>query len=284
MIRALNALTGLTAVFTTREGGMSQAPFASRNLGFFAGDAEAVVAENWRLTLSELKLTAKTLVLPRLVHGTQCAWVADVNEPNPDENDAHESPDVEGEKQRLMHPRESRSGLLCIAPPACDAVATQSTNLALAVTMADCMGILIADPSTGCLAAVHAGWRGTRDQVLAKTLADLFTQGRANPESTWISLGPALGTQNLGLGDEVLAGMDGRYVHALQKPKPEQAGRARYGLDMRAWNRDQALSMGIRPNHIEDMAQCTYDRPKQFFSYRREGARSGRMAAILAWE
>jgi polyphenol oxidase len=249
-------IPGLVAGFTTKHGGVSQAPYATRNLGFFAGDAEATVAENWRTLLADLGLGDHGLVLPRLVHGANWAWI---------ENDASVGNNA--------WPRETRAGLVLLAPPEADAVATMANDLVLAVTMADCMGMLIYDSATGCMAAVHAGWRGTRAGILQHTLRGLFAAGHAKPQTTWVGLGPALGTGRLGLSEEILATMDARFVQDIDMGR---------GLDMRAWNRQQALEAGLAPERIESVDLCTYDTPEHLFSYRREGPQSGRMAALIA--
>lgn len=247
-------LPRLKAGFTTRQGGLSPSPFHSRNLGFFAGDAPEIVAENWRQTLSEAGLAGRPLALPRLVHGVDLAVLA--------------SPE--------NYQMTSQGGLRRHAPAACDAVASRHPDWVLAVTMADCLAILLADPVTGLIGAVHAGWRGTRDGILEVTLRRLFAQGEAHPESLRIALGPALSAPRLGLGADITAGMESRYL----QPTMEAKG---LGLDMRAWNRDQALACGVADAHIEHWSLCTYENPDLCFSYRRDGARSGRMAALIAW-
>jgi polyphenol oxidase len=247
-------LPGIKAGFTTRLGGLSPAPYSTCNLGFISGDKPENVAANWRQTLATQGLIKHRLALPRLVHGSEMAWVEGLGDP----------------EMRL-----TTGGFHRHAPPDCDAVATQDRRWALAVTMADCMGILITDPTTGLIAAVHAGWRGTRDRILEVTLRQLLQAGRARAESVRLCLGPALSAPRLELGPEVTATMAKPYLVPI-------AGAEKQGLDMRAWNRDQARSCGIRHEHIEEIPYCTFDNPELFFSYRRDGKASGRMAAIIA--
>ncbi len=251
---AFSDLPQFKAGFTTREGGLSTSPFDSRNLGFFAGDAPETVANNWRKTLADAGLVGRPLALPRLVHGTDLVVL-----PSPQTCEMKE-----------------QGGLLRHAPSDCDAVASRNREWVLAVTMADCLAILLADPATGLIGAVHAGWRGTRDGILEVTLRRLFDQGEAYPESLRLAMGPALSAPRLGLGAEVTSGMESRYL----QPLTEAGG---LGLDMRSWNRDQALACGVAEAHMEQWPLCTYDNPDLFFSYRRDGARSGRMAAFIAW-
>jgi polyphenol oxidase len=247
-------LPGIKAGFTTRLGGLSPSPYASCNLGLLSGDSPENVAVNWQQTLATQGLAKHRLALPGLVHGREMAWV--------------EGP---GDPDRVV----TTGGLRRHAPPSCDAVATQDRQWALAVTMADCMGILITDPTTGLIAAVHAGWRGTRDGILAVTLRQLLQAGRARAESLRLCFGPALSAPRLELGPEVTVTMDPQYLVPIVAAEKQ-------GLDMRAWNHDQALTCGIRHDHIEAIPYCTFDNPELFFSYRRDGKTSGRMAAIIA--
>jgi len=247
----LTHIPGLIAVFTTRPGGFSSGAYASRNLGFYSGDEEEIVAENWRLTLADIGLEMKKLAMPKLVHGHAMTFAE------------------AGEDAWVQTGRIKR-----YAPGGYDAIATLDPAFALAVTMADCQGILLADPSTGLLAAIHAGWRGTRDGIVKKTLSSLFSAGKAKPETLSMAMSPSLCPRHLALGPDVHLGMDKRFLVAVEKG---------IALDMSGWNREQALECGVTADHIQLPAACNHENPDRFFSYRRDGAASGRMAAIIGW-
>lgn len=265
-IPAFTQFPEIRAGFTTRWGDRTSpplsspptSPFSERNLGFFSGDEESKVALNWQQTLEALGFGLKTLVLPRMNHGTESIEI--------------KSPSLLTETQ----PYDFRSGLKILAPRDRDAVYTRSAEYVLAVTMADCMPILVYDPTTQCRAAIHSGWRGTRDGILRQTLDKLFQQGHAKPGTTWLCMGPAIGAKRLELGPEVMVTVDKRFAVAW-----EANGQIKHGMDMLAWNVQQALDLGVAAVQIETVGRCTYDEPDFFFSYRRDGARSGRMAALI---
>jgi copper oxidase (laccase) domain-containing protein len=119
---------------------------------------------------------------------------------------------------------------------------------------------------------VHAGWRGTRARILAKLLRALAETGRIRPEKTWVAFGPCLRPQTLAIGPEVATQLDTRFLS-------EKAGRIHF--DMPADNRAQALESGIAPGHIRDLGGDTLTEPERYFSYRRDGAASGRLAAFI---
>jgi len=237
-------LPGIRAFFTTRRGGESTGSFDSLNLGAYAGDDPAAVERNWARLLESQGLEGHGLALPRLCHGAAIAAVDGLR------------PDT---------PRESLSGV--------DAVYTRQPGWVLAVTMADCLPALIADPVTRCVAAVHAGWRGTRDEILGKTLSMLFAEGHCDPRSTRVMLGPCLSARSLEIGEDVASTLPAAHV-------VRENGRAWF--DLRGANRAQALAAGVSPGNVAQNPLCTRENPHLFFSYRGEGGVTGRMAACIA--
>ena len=236
-------LPGIRAFFTTRQGGISIGPYASLNLGHLSGDNPETVDKNWSLLLEAKGFGGHGLALPRLCHG---AVSAEVGAP---ENVA---------------PAESLEAV--------DAVFTQSDKWVLAVTMADCLPALIADPATRCVAAVHAGWRGTRDRILEITLQRLFSEGRCNPATTYVTFGPCLSTFALEISEDVAVLLPQRHVHR---------DKGRYYFDLRGANRAQALDAGVPPGNITESPICTRENEALCFSYRRDGGVTGRMAACI---
>jgi polyphenol oxidase len=240
IIPVLENAPGIRAFFTTRRGGVSGGIFTSLNLGYFSGDDPAKVRQNWDLLLNSQGLKGKTPVIPRLCHGDKAAEIS-----------GREKATLEGT----------------------DAVFTREENWVLAVTMGDCLAALIADPETRCVAAVHAGWRGSRDNILGKTLTRLFNGGCCRPESTWIAFGPCLSTPALEISAEVAQTLPIAHVH-------RQANH--FFFDLRSCNRAQAEAAGALSGHITEMKACTRTDGDRFFSHRRDGAVSGRMAACIA--
>ncbi|HLP43313.1 MAG TPA: polyphenol oxidase family protein [Fibrobacteria bacterium] len=244
----------MRAFFSTRKGGYSAGAYAGLNLGFRCGDDPLAVNANWAEALGQEGLDGRTLVLPRMVHGDVLA-------------------DADAFAASLEEAGVSEEAMVRLEPEGADAVCTRSRKRVLAVTMADCLTALIHDPERATVAAVHAGWRGTRSRILSKTLETLAAAGSIRPESTWVAFGPCLRGNSLEVGPEVAAELEPRFVR--------EAG-GRFYFDMPACNRAQALACGIPDSQVRDMGGDTLTDPEACFSFRRDGAASGRMAAVIA--
>ena len=157
---------GVRAAFTTRQGGVSGAPWDSFNLGAHVGDAhEAVVANRARLT-SMLSLRSEP------------AWMSQVH--GVDVFDLDKAGDL-------------------LAPPTADAVITHERGRVCAIMVADCLPVLFVSRDGSRIGAAHAGWRGLAAGVLEKTVAALGVPG--SQLSAWF--GPAISRDHFEVGDEV---------------------------------------------------------------------------------
>ncbi|GLW10949.1 laccase domain protein [Microtetraspora sp. NBRC 13810] len=143
--------------FTDRHGGVSAAPFDSRNLGALTSDDPAAVAENRAKTAADLGLAPGRLVFLRQVHSAEVVYVT---EPFPGE------------------------------PPALDGAVTDRPGLGLAVLGADCAPVLVADPDNGVVGAAHAGRKGTVGGVVTELVAEMVRRG-ADPSRATAVIGPA---------------------------------------------------------------------------------------------
>jgi YfiH family protein len=216
------------------------------NLGYNTGDDRETVSRNWDLVLASQSLTGLTPLIPKLCHGD--VWLdADLASP--------------GDTTALQE---------------ADAVFTRQRRRAIAVTTADCLAALIVDTDSRCIAAVHAGWRGTRDHILGKTLAHLFASGRCQPATTHVALGPCLSLSALELGDEVAQTLPQHHIERINN---------RPHFDLRGCNREQAIASGVHSERLSLHGACTFGDPDLYFSYRRSqrdgtGA-TGRLAAYI---
>lgn len=164
-------------------------------------------------------------------------------------------------------------------PPEGDALVSDRAGLALGVWVADCLPILICDPRTRALAAVHAGWRGTASGVLPETIRALRESYGVRASDVRIAIGPAIGPCCFEVGRDV--------VDALTTSDPGAAAfvyrGASHRIDLREANRAQALTAGVSSEHIHVTPLCTMCRPDLFESYRRSGGGAARMAGMIAW-
>jgi YfiH family protein len=156
-----------------------------------------------------------------------------------------------------------------------DASVTSIPETLLGVQTADCVPILIADSEGRCVAAIHAGWRGTAARIVEKTVGRLTTKYRVPPANLSAAIGPHIGSCCYEVGPEVVEGIaDGEAIEFRPEfPKPH--------LNLAVANRNQLLNAGLKPEQIDSTALCTRCRADLFFSYRREGEHTGRMLSVI---
>jgi hypothetical protein len=141
------------------------------------------------------------------------------------------------------------------------------------IRTADCVPILLADPLSGRVGAVHAGWRGVARRILAETVAAI-----ASPADRLLAaVGPCLCTACFEVGDEVVEAL----VPASGVAIVARSHGAKPHVDLRLAVRLQLRALGVDDACIEDVAGCTRCEPDRFFSYRRDGANAGRQMAVI---
>jgi len=152
-----------------------------------------------------------------------------------------------------------------------DAFITDRKNLPLAIFTADCLSIFLFDPQTPAIGLVHAGWRGTREFIFAKTLQQMRRQFGTQSQNVEVSFGPLI----RGCCYEVGGEFENIFSQGLSKQEE------RYFLDLAGINRAQAVDMGVETANIRDAGICTACRNEEFFSFRREAGSSGRMISVM---
>ncbi|WP_353674438.1 peptidoglycan editing factor PgeF [Synechocystis sp. LKSZ1] len=192
-----------------------------------------------------------------------------------------------------MHQGDSEAIL-----PGADGVLSDQARQAVWVASADCTPALIGDVTTGQVAAVHAGWRGTAQRILPVTVQRFLTNGSQLADLR-VALGPAISgevyqvhrqvalavgksTQDPGdadLAEDVyLAGlMTLAEPPLLPDTKPDH-----YRLDVRCINQLQLTNLGLKPEQLSIAPYCTYKNPDHFFSYRRTGAKNVQWSGIVS--
>lgn len=232
-------LAGFPHGFTTRLGGASGPPFDSLNLGGAVGDDPGRVADNWAAVERE---TGLSFARVKQVHGARAVRL-----------DAASPPAVEA-----------------------DVVVSRTPGLAACVSVADCVPILVADPSTGLVAAVHAGWRGTLARAVAEAVRALAAEAGAPPSRLLASIGPSIGPCCYEVSPDLAA----RFAAEIG-PEVVSARRAP-ALDLWAANAVILAAAGVPSSRIELLRRCTSCEREVFFSHRRDAGRTGRQAAFIA--
>lgn len=184
---------------------------------------------------------------------------------------------VHGAVVRVVRPGEPAD-----APPDADAAITAEPGTAVAVVAADCVPILLADPATGAVGAVHAGWRGTAARVAGAAVSGMGREFGVDPARLVAAIGPSIGACCYDVGEELLgafaeAGHSATDVAAWFSR--DQAGRLR--LDLWLANADQLAHAGVPRDRIHVSGLCTKTHANVFESFRADGDQAGRMAALV---
>jgi YfiH family protein len=158
------------------------------------------------------------------------------------------------------------------APPRADAAVARSPGTVCAVTIADCMPVLLAHEEGKVVGIAHAGWRGLAAGVLEATLEAM----RVPPRSVVAWLGPAIGPLAYEVGEEVRAAFLARDAQTEAAFAPARAGHWR--LDLYAAARQRLGARGVA--RVHGGAFCTHSDAQRFFSWRRDRAVE-RMAALV---
>jgi polyphenol oxidase len=162
-----------------------------------------------------------------------------------------------------------------------DALITNVPNICIAIKTADCIPVLLYDPQHKAMAAIHAGWRGTVGRIVAKTIDSMKQEYGTLPENLIAGIGPGIGPEVYEVGLEVVEVVHqqlGRN-HGLIQYYPQKSDHQKSPyLDLWKANYVQLLESGLPEENIEIAELCTFSHPKEFYSARRDGAATGRMA------
>lgn len=156
--------------------------------------------------------------------------------------------------------------------PHCDGLVTNRSSLYLAVTVADCTPVVLYDTKNNVIAGVHAGWRGTAAKIAVNALKTMSHRYSTIPSDVVAFIGPSAGGCCYEVGEEVAKSFPKECITPLKNKK--------YLLDVKKTNLLQLLENGLQESHIEVHSDCTIHN-KEYHSYRRDGAQSGRMLAII---
>lgn len=180
----INALPGFAAGFSTRNGGVSSAPFGTLNLGLSVADDAAAVEENRRRFFEALGFQPHQAAIAGQVHGSAVRVV-------------------------------SEGGLY----RGCDALVTDRPGVLLCIIAADCAAILLADPEARVVGACHAGWRGAVARIADRTIEVMADLG-ADPSRIHAYIGPCISEAAFEVGPEVAAQFDEAFVHPRADANP----------------------------------------------------------------
>jgi hypothetical protein len=244
----------VTAVVSTRHGGVSTGPYGSLNLGGHVGDKPEAVAENRRrlaaavgadrLTIADQQHTATVAVVDGALAGRGHDGVADS----------------------------------AAAFPGTDAMITNLPDVALTILVADCAPVVLYDPVRRAAGVAHSGRVGTVKGVIPQTIEAMTATFGSAPADLLIGIGPAIGAASYEIGAaeaaEVTAAFAGAEKRLLTPTRPGHAA-----FDLATAIRRQLRTAGVPAGNVHDLAIDTRTRTDDFFSDRAVRP-CGRFAAI----
>ncbi len=157
--------------------------------------------------------------------------------------------------------------------PDTDALITQKHGLTLAIQVADCAAVLIAEPDSHIVAAIHAGWRGAVAGIIPETVNRMKSKATARPDRMLAYISPCISQQFFEVGDEVASKFPKKFVDSESYAKDH--------IDLKGYLIQQLKDEGIPAIQIHSDPDCTFRDAKDYYSYRREKERSGRMLALI---
>jgi len=162
-------------------------------------------------------------------------------------------------------------------PIIADAVITKEAGILIGVQVADCVPILLYEKTKGILGAIHAGWRGTAEAILKKSIKAVMDSFACSEDNISIALGPAIRSCCYTVGFDVFSAVS----HATGPGDYFSNEGGKYCLDLPLANKYQALSMGIPERNIWLSEECTFCNPDKFYSYRYARGTTGRQGAFI---
>lgn len=237
-------LPGARAAFSTRLGGVSEAPFDRLNLGVLTDDGRDAVVENRLRLAAALGLAPERVAIGLQVHGAELQTHTTCQSPSPFAEPGSEIPEVDGH---------------VIPAPAADQGTAAGPPAAALVFVADCLPVALAGP--GGVALLHCGWRGLAAGIVAR--------GAVAVGATDAAIGPGIGACCYEVGEEVLEAFAGLGPGIA-------SGRM---LDLAEVTRRLLERAGVE--RIEVAGLCTSCEREMFFSHRRDRGRTGRQAGLV---
>jgi YfiH family protein len=261
----LSGFSGILHGIFTRSNGKSKEPYKSLNVGFGVGDDPGTVLEN-RKIISRC-INAKDLIFLNQVHGRRIAVFAKENHSCQmiDADDCAKKEYPENVDPRVDNPSFGPERRF-----EADAMITDIPQKILVIQTADCQSVLIYDPIQHVVANVHAGWRGSIDDIIGHTVTAMEASFGCRAQNMIAGIGPSLGP------------CCAEFIN-YKKEIPEAFWKYKHNADhFDFWSvsRDQLCSKGVLPENVDASRICTKCDPNRFFSFRGEGT-TGRCANLI---
>jgi YfiH family protein len=234
---------------TTRKGGISPSVYSSLNLSYSVADSYENVKKNRQLLSEYFGLKHANLIFPNQCHSSNICVISKRN-----------------------------YGMIILDNT--DALICSDENIAIGVLAADCYPLLFFDRVNKVIAAAHAGWRGTVNEICRKVISKLKSDFNSSAENIYVGIGPGISQNQYEVDEKVVREIKKLDVE-LEMVLQQSNNDGHFLLNLAELNKLLILTEGIPEDHIELMNLCTYNNPNLFFSARRDGFETGRTAAVI---
>ncbi len=249
------AANKIVAGTSTKQGGVSQAPFFSLNVATHVGD-------NVNDVLTNRKILNDFLGLP-----IEPFWL----------NQTHTTNIVKLPKQAKQIKTLSHDFIQHSETAECDASFTLQNEQVCCVMTADCLPILVVDINATIVCAIHAGWRGLVNGIVENSIQRICQEASISPDQLSVWIGPAISKANFEVGQEVKDLFEQTYPssgHYFESKSEKQ----KYLADLPGLAEFILHKQGVAL--ITQSKLCSYALADEYFSFRRSG-QTGRMASLI---
>lgn len=162
-----------------------------------------------------------------------------------------------------------------------DALVTDVPNRFISVGTADCVPVLLVDPVKGVSAAIHAGWRGSVQNIVGKTVQKMVSLYGATPANIFAGIGPSIQPCCFEVSADVVEAVEKQTPHsqAVLYQEIEKRASGKWQLDLITLNRLQLIDAGLPETHVASAGLCTSCLPNLFYSFRRDKKKRGNMVS-----
>ncbi len=248
--RLMEGAGGVRHAFTTRIGGCSTGIYSSMNLSRNTNTSRESTLENYRLLGEAVGFDDRDFVISRQVHGNTVRVV-----------------------------RESDGGdAFAPVPFDCDALVTAVPGKALVIYTADCVPVLLYNKAAGCIAAVHAGWRGIANGVILKALEVMASEYGSDAGDVVAAVGPCIEQDCFEVDADVrdaLCDVFGKDTGLIERRGEK------FFPDLRGFARLWLLNAGVPDKSIAVCEECTKCEGDKYWSHRRDGNARGLQGAVI---
>ncbi len=241
--------------FSTRIGGVSDGPYATLNLGMNRGDRRERVQENFRRFLEASGIKNNEFVCGAQVHGNY----------------------VHIAKEKDLRPAYGKGEM-----PTADGYVTNLVNVPLVIFTADCVPVILEDFENKVIGCIHCGWRSTVADIQSNAI-NKMVELKADTSKIHAAIGPAIDKCCFEVGPEVIEAatlLIGESIADFYTAREN----GKYMLNLRGVVKERFIQLGINPENIEMVGECTLCHPEKYYSHRYSDGIRGSLATVIELE